>query len=219
MIQKCDGQLSEYVQTPSGTMTLTTNIVLNAFLLFFLTIFVIHYVISHFDVISQWQVTVCDNECLNTYFSGPPKSLRDPTLLSLVRESYLDPPPPKPDVEPFDIYRPIWRKLVDWYKVQENLYEVWRDQFPGRFVEIGAADGEFMSQTIMLEKNLSWTGLLIEPDPRSYKIMRERKRNAWTSPLCVHYELPSPKKASLNTKYIGEASYANCKNRHSLRLD
>lgn len=58
------------------------------------------------------------------------------------------------------------------------------------FVEVGAADGEFMSQTIVLERNLSWTGLLVEPDPRSFAIMQGRRRNAWTSPLCIHHGPP-----------------------------
>nr|XP_027235500.1 protein Star-like [Penaeus vannamei] len=47
-----------------------------------------------------------------------------------------------------------------------------------------------MSQTLFLEKNLSWSGLLLEPDPRSFRILQERRRNAWTAPLCVKYSAP-----------------------------
>lgn len=57
-------------------------------------------------------------------------------------------------------------------------------------MEIGAVDGEFMSQTLTLERNLSWSGLLVEPDPRSFAILQNRRRNASLSPLCVH-EHPS----------------------------
>lgn len=63
-------------------------------------------------------------------------------------------------------------------------------QPPGTFVEIGAVDGVFMSQTLMLEKTLGWSGLLVEPDPRSFAILQDRRRNASLAPLCVN-EQPS----------------------------
>lgn len=53
-------------------------------------------------------------------------------------------------------------------------------------MEIGAVDGEFMSQTLMLEKALGWSGLLVEPDPRSFAILQDRRRNASLAPLCVY---------------------------------
>lgn len=60
------------------------------------------------------------------------------------------------------------------------------------FVEVGAADGEFMSQTLMLERNLGWSGLLIEPDPRAFTILQQRRSyRSWTSPLCILRTLPS----------------------------
>lgn len=129
-------------------------------------------------------------ECVETYFAGK-NSLGNPALIPVLRDKYLHPPPATPNTEGFDIYRPPWRELLNWYKVQETLKELWEDQGPGVFVEVGAVDGEFMSQTLVLEKNLSWTGLLIEPDPRSYRILQERRRNAWTSPTCVYPNTPS----------------------------
>lgn len=38
---------------------------------------------------------------------------------------------------------------------------------PGTFVELGALDGEHLSNTFMLEKCFNWTGLLIEANPKS----------------------------------------------------
>lgn len=171
-----------------------SNLLLNVFILVFVSGYVTRYVIMHYDVITMRETAVCHSDCLEAYFAGPPVDIKDPGLLDLVKDSFLEPPPSNPDRRSFDIYSPVWRKLVDWYRVQENLWNVWKDSKPGFFVEVGAVDGEFMSQTLMLERNLSWTGLLIEPDPRSYKVLKERRRNAWTTPLCVHYDLASPKK-------------------------
>ncbi|XP_064080440.1 uncharacterized protein LOC135197266 [Macrobrachium nipponense] len=171
-----------------------SNLVLHVLILAFCVLFVLHYVIRHYEDITTWESSKCADECLERYFSGPPRTIKDPDVISLVKDRYLDPPPSDPDTTPYDIYRPVWRKLVDWYKVQENLREIWKDRAPGTFVEVGAADGEFMSQTLMLERNHGWEGLLIEPDPRSYKILRERKRNAWTTSLCVHLDLISSMK-------------------------
>ena len=65
-------------------------------------------------------------------------------------------------------------------------------QPPGYFVEVGAVDGDFMTQTLALERNLSWTGLLIEPDPRSFLELQKAKRNAWLSNTCINFNFPAP---------------------------
>ncbi|KAF2360891.1 hypothetical protein FHG87_008349 [Trinorchestia longiramus] len=122
-----------------------------------------------------------------------------PEFLKLLKEEYLEPPPLDYNTEGFSIHTPVWRKLVDWQEVQQQLQDVWGNQPPGFFVEIGAVDGEFMSQSIYLERNLSWTGLLVEPDPRSYSLLKEMKRNAWTSPLCINMDYPSLNKYWLRT--------------------
>ncbi|XP_042858776.1 uncharacterized protein LOC122244873 [Penaeus japonicus] len=171
-------------------MLVQTSLPVNASLLVASLIFLVYYTSCLQDA---WSRPTCVQECLQRYFEGP-ISVQDPHLISLVRDEYLVPPPEDPDRTPLDIYQPPWRKLLDWSTVQENLKEIWQDQPPGTFVEVGAVDGDFMSQTLLLEKNLSWTGLLLEPDPRSFKILQERRRNAWTSPLCVLYNTPSQKK-------------------------
>ena len=64
-------------------------------------------------------------------------------------------------------------------------------QNPGFFVEVGAVDGLFMSQTIVLEEKLNWTGLLIEPDPRNFQKLLHSGRNASYCSLCVTLNRPS----------------------------
>ncbi|KAK8387395.1 hypothetical protein O3P69_018172 [Scylla paramamosain] len=139
--------------------------------------------------LAQWTNSSCDSECLETYFSWQ-DILINPALLPLLRDKYLHPPPSQPNISRLHTRRLPWRELLDWDKLQITLEDLWKDQSPGVFVEVGAADGEFMSQTLVLERNLSWTGLLVEPDPRSYAILQQRKRNAWTSPLCIEAMTP-----------------------------
>ena len=49
----------------------------------------------------------------------------------------------------------------------------------GIFVEAGANDGENISNTLTLERNFGWTGLLVEPDPRALELLKSKHRKAW----------------------------------------
>jgi len=45
----------------------------------------------------------------------------------------------------------------------------------GYFVEVGAGDGTHMSNTVLLEKNYEWVGILVEPNKSQYdKILKTR---------------------------------------------
>jgi FkbM family methyltransferase len=52
----------------------------------------------------------------------------------------------------------------------------------GFFVEFGAADGLASSNTLMLEKDLNWRGVLCEPVPSAYDELVENRPDA----VCVH---------------------------------
>lgn len=57
------------------------------------------------------------------------------------------------------------------------IYEFFKNSPPGFFVEAGAYDGEFASNTWLLE-SLGWKGLLVEPHPRMAKLCREKRPNS-----------------------------------------
>jgi hypothetical protein len=67
------------------------------------------------------------------------------------------------------------------------------NQSNGFFVECGASDGEFLSNTLYMERFKNWTGILIEPDHASYKSLLTRKRKAWSSNTCLSIK-PFPTK-------------------------
>jgi hypothetical protein len=49
----------------------------------------------------------------------------------------------------------------------------------GFFVEAGALDGEVASNSLKLEKDYGWTGLLVEPNPYNVPQLRLKNRKAW----------------------------------------
>eukprot|EP00930_Biecheleria_cincta_P096500 TRINITY_DN8833_c0_g1_i1.p1 TRINITY_DN8833_c0_g1~~TRINITY_DN8833_c0_g1_i1.p1 ORF type:complete len:705 (+),score=114.41 TRINITY_DN8833_c0_g1_i1:117-2231(+) len=55
----------------------------------------------------------------------------------------------------------------------------------GVFIELGAADGKDKSNTLAFERKLGWTGLLIEPVPSLYDILRRNRPNSACSQDCV----------------------------------
>ncbi len=52
----------------------------------------------------------------------------------------------------------------------------------GFYVEIGANDGIKISNTLLLEKDFGWTGILIEPDPSNFKKLVKNRPNS----ICVN---------------------------------
>ncbi|XP_047500828.1 uncharacterized protein LOC125046874 [Penaeus chinensis] len=73
----------------------------------------------------------------------------------------------------------------------------------GFFVEAGAVDGEFLSNTLALERDLGWTGLLVEADGDMYRHLLGKHRRAWTSHACLAPR-PFPHQEIL-IKYSGNA--------------
>ncbi|ESO03325.1 hypothetical protein HELRODRAFT_173611 [Helobdella robusta] len=55
----------------------------------------------------------------------------------------------------------------------------------GFFVEAGALDGECASNTLYLEIEKGWTGLLVEPDPYYFTQIIGKNRNSWAINACL----------------------------------
>lgn len=61
----------------------------------------------------------------------------------------------------------------------ERLWPILSAIKGGFFVESGAFDGESMSNTLAYEQRLNWTGLLVEPFPQSFELLRGKHRKAY----------------------------------------
>lgn len=69
---------------------------------------------------------------------------------------------------------------------QDTILEPILAKMEGRFfVESGALDGETDSNTLSLELHKGWTGLLVEPNPKNYPILRSKRRHAWSYNGCL----------------------------------
>jgi len=55
----------------------------------------------------------------------------------------------------------------------------------GFFIEAGAWDGEQLSNTLYLETQLGWEGLLVEPNKPIYDILVGKERNAFSINCCL----------------------------------
>lgn len=65
-----------------------------------------------------------------------------------------------------------------------GLYQT-KDKRDGYFVEFGACDGLSLSNTLLLERDYGWQGVLAEPDPRWVDALKEN-RTARISTKCVY---------------------------------
>ena len=55
----------------------------------------------------------------------------------------------------------------------------------GTFIECGALDGEWYSNTLGLERDYGWNGVLIEADPSNFKALLGRNRKSLMVPACL----------------------------------
>jgi hypothetical protein len=69
--------------------------------------------------------------------------------------------------------------------ISTNICKIFILQTGGFFIESGALDGEFLSNTLYMERFLNWTGLLIEADKKAFRQLTNRNRKAFTSPVCL----------------------------------
>ena len=55
----------------------------------------------------------------------------------------------------------------------------------GYFVEFGAGDGKYLSNSFLLEKEFGWTGILSEPNRWLFEHLLKNRSNAILEPCCV----------------------------------
>ena len=107
-------------------------------------------------------------------------------MLNYLKSRYIHPP----SKEPYNLMKNnnsyestmLQSSMVDIRDVIEKLYS---HKQHGFFIEAGALDGQFMSNSLWLELSLNWTGLLIEPDPYNYDQLSKKNRKSWTSNSCL----------------------------------
>ena len=63
------------------------------------------------------------------------------------------------------------------------LNEFFHNVCGGRYIEMGALDGERYSNSLFFNRALDWKGLLVEADPNNYKKLIENRKNELVTPV------------------------------------
>lgn len=108
----------------------------------------------------------------------------DPRLINHIFRHYLDPP-----FSRFDSYNLDNPELEDYAQdldLSKKIRNVLGKTRNGFFVEAGAFDGETLSNTLTYERDLDWTGLLVEPNPVAILNIQKKKRKSWLLRGCLH---------------------------------
>ncbi|XP_047484629.1 uncharacterized protein LOC125036211 [Penaeus chinensis] len=80
---------------------------------------------------------------------------------------------------------------------------------PGTFLEAGAYDGEFLSNTLWLEVESGWRGVLVEPNPESFsRLLSKGRRGALALNSCLSTS-PRVSTTALNLHVVPEQRAAN----------
>ncbi|XP_069938013.1 uncharacterized protein, partial [Cherax quadricarinatus] len=138
----------------------------------------------------QWSATDTQTQLLQRLLG--PLAYDDADLLRIIRRMYLTPP----SLRPYALMRHQTHTLASRYNsfytidpsyvpLQKLILEVFAGVTEGFFVEAGALDGEFLSNTLELELRQRWTGLLVEADGDMFRHLLRRHRKAWACHCCL----------------------------------
>lgn len=93
-----------------------------------------------------------------------------------------------PPIRPSN-YSPVLNAPAETQKGQtgqvDSVLKHFNNKRSGFFIEAGAWDGEHLSNTVYLETQLGWTGLLVEPNKHIFETLVTRKRNAFSINCCL----------------------------------
>lgn len=74
-------------------------------------------------------------------------------------------------------------------------------QTGGFFIEAGAVDGEAASNSYFFEVQRNWTGLLVEPDPIAYNLLKTKHRKAYSVNSCLDSSVKKVKCLKARVQY------------------
>ncbi|XP_066973198.1 uncharacterized protein [Macrobrachium rosenbergii] len=129
----------------------------------------------------------------------------DRQLIAVVKEHFILPPSLLPYnlAKPQDLGYHEHSKGDTWIFIHTFLETLFTNEPPGFFVEAGALDGEFLSNTLWLEQTHGWTGLLIEPDEANFFHLQNKQRKSWLINACLSHDI-FPKEVVHVTRTVRE---------------
>ncbi|CAL8143985.1 unnamed protein product [Orchesella dallaii] len=100
----------------------------------------------------------------------------DPLLQKYVKLRHLTPPSKLPYNFPRGTYMNGHSQVVA---------HIFRNKTNGTFFEAGAYDGVAASNSLYLEKEFGWRGLLVECNPYTIPVLKMKRRKAWIADVCL----------------------------------
>jgi len=95
----------------------------------------------------------------------------------------------------YKLYKPNGSKkgIISWsqYGQDQLIDKLLNQKRNGFFVEIGGYDGETFSNSLFLEKERGWSGLLVEANPYTYELMVGKDRNCFMTNACISNTVPN----------------------------
>ncbi|XP_018010969.1 uncharacterized protein LOC108668294 [Hyalella azteca] len=108
------------------------------------------------------------------------KDMRDEAVIQAAREALIAPA----REGPYYLDNPR-QKFYSQHGQDKHVTKIFRDMRGGFFFEVGALTGESLSNTLYLERELGWTGVLMEPTPVSYHVLKSKNRRAHIMRACL----------------------------------
>ncbi|XP_053381676.1 uncharacterized protein LOC123559647 [Mercenaria mercenaria] len=103
----------------------------------------------------------------------------DRTLVFIVQKYYVQPPCKLP----YNLSHP---KIRNPSPGQTQFIDEYLNHKQNGFcVDCGAFDGEHLSNSLFLERYRNWTGIIIEPNPTTYGLLRQKHRKAYSLNACL----------------------------------
>ena len=97
-------------------------------------------------------------------------------------------------LKPYIIYINMYSQCGEDKFLNDNFF---KNKKNGTFIELGALDGVLYSNTKFFEDSLNWHGILIEPNPNTFKLLsknRSHNHNYLCNDLVSCYKEPLPYK-------------------------
>eukprot|EP00092_Neocalanus_flemingeri_P073101 GFUD01090139.1.p1 GENE.GFUD01090139.1~~GFUD01090139.1.p1 ORF type:complete len:291 (-),score=83.39 GFUD01090139.1:16-888(-) len=106
--------------------------------------------------------------------------MENPLLIDHIQATMVKPSGTSPVLE-----NPDTNKQKGQEGQVDHILQHYNNKKNGFFIEAGAWDGEQLSNTLYLETQLGWTGLLVEPNKQVFDILVGKKRNAHSINSCL----------------------------------
>ena len=103
------------------------------------------------------------------------------SLIKYIKNQIL----PPNNSQPYNFTRKFKNEDRSQFGQDETVLKLLDYKKNGIFIEAGAYDGEVYSNTLQLELNYNWTGLLIEPNQESFETLLTKNRRCHAISACL----------------------------------